>query len=79
MTHLAAYMANYANCHHHEVTFTVGLICLVVHHLKVPMTLSQKLVSRYIGSFKVISKINVVAFCLLLPDDWKVHDIFEAS
>ena len=42
------------------------------------MTLSQELTFHYVGLFKVIEQINPVVFRFLLPDDWKVHDVFYA-
>ena len=52
---------------------------LSTDHLKLPTNLSQKLASHYISPFKVIEYINPVAFYLLLPDSWLVHDIFHIS
>ena len=80
MTRSAAYMADYANRHHCEVTFAVdSYVWLSTDHLKLPTNLSGKLASRYVGPFKVIEQINPVAFHLLLPDGWKVHDVFHVS
>ena len=80
MTRSAAYMADYANQYCCEVTFAADSYAwLSTDHLKLPTNLSQKLASRYIGPFKVIEQINPVAFCLLLPDGWKVHDVFHVS
>ena len=80
MTRSAAYMADYANQHCCEVTFAVDSYAwLSTDHLKLPTNLSRKLASRYVGPFKVIEQINPVAFHLLLPDGWKVHDVFHVS
>ena len=55
MTPPAAYMANYANQHHFEVTFAVeSYAWLSTDHLKLPTNLSWKLASHYFGPFKVI-------------------------
>ena len=43
------------------------------------MTLSWKLASHYVGLFKIIEQINLVAFYLLWPASQKVHNIFHAS
>ena len=55
MTRSAAYMADYANRYHCEVTFAVDSYAwLSTDHLKLPTNLSQKLASHYVGPFKVI-------------------------
>ena len=78
VTHSAAYMADYANQHLYEVTFAVySDAWLSTVHLKLHITLSQKLASCYVVPFKIIEQINPVAFHLLLPNSWKVHDVFR--
>ena len=54
VTHSAAYIADYANLHHREVTFAVDSYAwLSTDHLKLPTNLSWKLASCYVGPFKV--------------------------
>ena len=53
--YFAAYMADYANQHCFEVTFAVeSYAWLSTDHLKLPINLSQKLASRYVGPFNII-------------------------
>ena len=52
---------------------------LSTNHLKLPKNLACKLASHYVGPFKVIGQINPVAFCFLLPDSWKVYNVFHVS
>ena len=78
MTCSAVYLADYTNQHHHEVTFAVeSYAWLSTDQLKLPMNLSWKLASHYVGPLKIIEYINSFAFCLLLHDSWKVHDVFR--
>ena len=78
MTCLAAFMAGYANQYCCEVAFAVDSYAwLSPDHLKLPTNLSWKLASHYFSPFKVIEQINPAAFHLLLPDYWKVHDLFH--
>ena len=51
---------------------------LSTNHLKLTTSLSQKLASHYIGLFKVIDQIYPVTFRPLLPDNWKLYDVFHA-
>ena len=41
--------------------------------------LSKKLLSRFIGPFKVVKRIGAVAYELELPPTMKVHDVFHVS
>ena len=80
VTRLATNMSDYANWHHCKVVFAVDSFAwFSTDHLKLPTHLSWKLASCYVGPFKVIDQINPVAFCLLLPDGWKVHYVFHVS
>ena len=55
VTHSAAYITNYVNQHCHKVSFAVDLNAwLSTDHLKLPLTLSSKLASCYVGPLKVI-------------------------
>lgn len=31
------------------------------------------------GSYQVVQQIEDVAFCLKLPESWKIHDVFHRS
>ena len=79
LTRLAAYIVDYANRHCCKVTFAVDSYAwLFTDHFKLTMTLYWKLVSHYVGPFKSIEQFNPVAFHILLPGSWKVHDVFHA-
>ena len=43
--------------------------------LQVP---SRKLSTKQIGPFEITQVISSIAFCLKLPKQWKIHDIFHA-
>jgi hypothetical protein len=45
--------------------------------LKVPG--ARKLLPRWIGPFRVVQKIGVVAYRVQLPDTFKIHDVFHVS
>ena len=67
MTRLAAFMADYTNQHHCEFTFAVDSYAwLSTYHLKLPVTLSWKLASRYIGPFNTIEKIYPIFYYLIV-------------
>ena len=40
---------------------------------------SRKLSALWAGPYKVISKVGNVAYELLLPGDWHIHDVFHVS
>ena len=52
----AAYMADYADQYHHEVTFAMNsYVWLSTDHLKLTINLAWKLASLYVGPFNVIA------------------------
>jgi Chromo (CHRromatin Organisation MOdifier) domain len=47
-------------------------------HLKLPYE-TMKLAPRRYGPFHITAKISDVAYCLKIPDKWKIHNVFHAS
>src|SRR5580693_1922482 len=47
-------------------------------HLKLPYE-TMKLAPRRYGPFHITSKVSDVAYCLRIPEKWKIHNVFHAS
>lgn len=70
----------YADKRRSEADFEIGdQVLLSTKNLKLPQHKTPKFQPRYIGPFKVVSKINSVAYTLCLPDDFKIHPTFHVS
>ena len=64
---------------HRDIHYNVGdLVLLSTRYLKMKGT-SAKLQRRFVGPFKVIETIGQQAYKLLLPEDWKIHPVFDVS
>ena len=73
-------MARQPNKHCHDYDLVVGdHTWLSTEHLPLVSGLSQKLVSCFIGPYKVIEQINPVSFKLELPFSWRMHPVFHCS
>ena len=60
--------------------FAIGSkVWLEVTNLKLPSNLTPKLAPKHYGPFKVTAQVSKVAYCLLLPTHWKIHNVFHAS
>ena len=80
MTSSAAKMAARVDQHRRDVDVTVGsMVWLPTTNLWLPPPLSRKLAMRWTGPFKVVESINLVAFQLALPEQWRIHDVFHTS
>ena len=76
----AAYMVDYANQSHRAVDVTVGLFAwLSTAHLCFSAKLSQKLVARWAGPFRVVSKVGDLSFWFESLAGWCLHPVFHAS
>jgi hypothetical protein len=69
-----------ANKHRRDVQFKVGdQVRLSTANLRLPSTMSKKLVARYLGPFVVQEVVNPVTYRLHLPDSLKIHPVFHVS
>src|SRR6266404_3612802 len=53
-------------------------VWLDVTHLKLPHQ-KAKLTPRRLGPFRIAKEISPVAYQLILPANWRIHDVFHAS
>ncbi len=53
-------------------------VWLDMPHLKLPHQ-KAKLTLKCLGPFKIIQEISPVAYCLKLPTNWRIHNVFHAS
>jgi hypothetical protein len=72
--------AMYANQHRRELIFEEGEeVLLSTKNLKLKHGLTAKLSNRYIGPFKIVSKISDTAYKLGLPANYRIHPVFHVS
>jgi hypothetical protein len=70
----------YADKFRRDFTLTVGSeVLLSTKHINVKMKGTPKLLPRWVGPFKVLQKVNPVAYKLDLPASLKIHPVFHAS
>lgn len=70
----------YANKNRREVSFEVDQQVLVsTANIKLKVPGARKLLPRWIGPFRVVQRIGVVAYRVQLPDTFKIHDVFHVS
>ncbi len=70
----------YANQHRREVEYNVGdKVLLSTKNLRFTGKQSNKFMSKYIGPFEIIKKVNSVAYKLKLPEKSKVFHTFHVS
>lgn len=70
----------YADESRRHVEYKLGQqVLLSTKNLRSRMLGSPKFLPRYIGPFKIIDKINEVAYKLQLPSTLKMHDVFHVS
>ncbi|XP_054781997.1 uncharacterized protein LOC129289231 [Prosopis cineraria] len=74
---------SYVDCHHRELKFMVGdKVVLKISPIKgiIRFRNKGKLSPRYIGPFKILERVGVVAYCLALPPELVgIHPVFHVS
>jgi hypothetical protein len=70
----------YADEFRHDVEFDIGTeVLLSTKHINIKMKGTPKLLPRWVGPFKVVQRINPVAYKLDLPASLRIHPVFHAS
>ena len=60
-------------------TFFIGSkVLLNTKNLKLALS-SMKFSSKFVDSFKILEIINPIAYRLLLPENWRIHNVFHVS
>ena len=80
--HLSAanekYKARYDRLHRPVHYTEDDLVLLSTRHLHLRGT-PDKLQRKFVGPFRVTSRIGDQAYQLALPDDWRIHNVFHVS
>ena len=70
----------YADQHRTELSFEIGdEVLLSTEHIPLRSVGTRKLLMNWMGPFKVVRKVNAVAYELDLPSSWRIHDVFHVS
>ena len=70
----------YADQHRTELSFEIGdEVLLSTEHIPLRSVGTRKLLMKWMGPFKVVHKVNAVAYELDLPSSWRSHDVFHMS
>ena len=70
----------YADQHRTELSFEIGdEVPLSTEHIPLRSVGIRKLLMELMGPFKVVRKVNAVAYELVLPSSWRIHDVFHVS
>lgn len=74
--------AKYANQSRREVVFQTGdqvMLSTIDYKLRSFSGISQKLLPKFVGPFKIIRVVSPVAYELELPSSMKIHPVFHVS
>ena len=75
-----ARQAEYANQKRREVNYEVGQqLLLSTKNVRLKNPGAQKLLPKWIGPFQVTKRVGPVAYQLDLPDNMKLHDVFQVA
>lgn len=70
----------YADQFRRDAEYAVGAeVMLSTKHINIKMKGTSKLLPRWVGPFKVLQRVNPVAYKLELPASLKIHPVFHAS
>ena len=70
----------YADKHIREVSFEVDEQMFVsIANIKLKVLGARKFLPRWIGPFRIVKRIGVVAYGVQLPNTFKIHDVFHVS
>ena len=68
---------------HHPMFLKVGEWALLRLHkgYSIPSTIkiTTKLAQQYVGPFRVIERIGRLAYCLEIPNYWRIHPVFTVA
>jgi hypothetical protein len=69
----------YADCHHQDLSFTVGdCVWLESYNLSTD-ALSKKLAAKRLGPYTVEKLVGPSSYQLNIPVRWKIHNVFHAG
>jgi hypothetical protein len=70
----------YVDMHIRDLQFAVGdEVLLSTKNIKVKVAGTHKLLPKWIGPFKVLQRVNEVAYKLTLPPSLNIHPVFHVS
>jgi hypothetical protein len=74
------YQSQYYNKKHKQEIFQKGdLVLLSTKHIQITRQPSKKLSSKFIGPFRVQDAVGTQAYRLILPPDYRIHNVFHIS
>ena len=71
---------HYADEHRTQLEFGLNdEVLLSTEHIPLRSVGTRKLLMKWMGPFKVVQRVNDVAYELELPKPWKIHNVFHVS